>query len=88
MTPMALRPLAFLVAGVLLGLLHFGALRRAVRVRLQGHGPKLGLHSVRFASTITGLLVVARAGGDVALLASFVGFVAARAFVTLPGGPV
>jgi len=88
MTLMVLRTAAFVIAGVLLGLLHFAALRRAVCVHLQRHAPRIGLHSARFASTVIGLLLVARAGGPMGLLASFVGFLAARALATLAGRPV
>ena len=83
MTLVTLRSSAFIIAGALLGLLHFAALRRAVSVRLQQRCPRLGLHSARFASTAIGLLVVTRAGGKLGLLASYLGFVAARAFATV-----
>lgn len=87
MMPVALRTSVFIVAGVLLGLLHFAALHRAVRVHLQRRDPRFGVHSARFASTIAGLFLVTRAGGTMGLLASFVGFLAARALATLPRRP-
>ncbi len=84
MTLAVLQAAVFVGAGILLGLLHFAALHRAVSAHLQRHGPTIGLHSVRFAATTIGLLFVTREGGRAALLASFVGFVAARTFATLP----
>lgn len=74
----------WLLAGVLLGLLHFISLRWNVRYLLGGQPLfSLGLQLFRFALTGGALVLVAKSFGAMPLLAGTLGLMAARTGVIL-----
>lgn len=81
----ALLPLA-LAAGVALGLLYFGLLRRSVRALAAGGGPRPGRWLLgaagRLALALAGFGLLVALGGAPAGLAALLGFVLGRVAVT------
>lgn len=74
----------WLLAGVLLGLLHFVSLRSNVRYLLSGQPLfSLGLQLIRFALTGGALVLVAKSFGAMPLLAGALGLITARTGVIL-----
>ena len=84
MMPIALRAALFALVGLALGLIHFAALYRGVRLHLR---TSLGVttvafHVARFAMTAGAWVVLARVGGATGLLAALAGFLCARPIAT------
>lgn len=74
----------WLVAGGLLGVMHFLSLRWNVRSLLRGQPLfSLGLQLLRFALTGSALMLVTRSFGGPPLVAAFFGLMAARTGVLL-----
>jgi F1F0 ATPase subunit 2 len=78
-TPLLARIAVFLLVGLALGAMHFLALRLNTMLYLapERRGRALALHALRMALIVAALLVVARLGAA-ALVAAFVGLIAAR----------
>ncbi|HWL81806.1 MAG TPA: ATP synthase subunit I [Roseomonas sp.] len=80
----ALAGTIWLLPGFLLGLLHFGTLRRNASLYLGGSAPQaVALHLVRMAMTAGGLLLAARAGAW-PLLMAMAGLLLARLLTVRP----
>lgn len=71
-------PALFALAGLLLGLAHFAVLRWTVAAYLHGTRAAIAWYVVRLAASAAALVALARLGGRL-VLATLVGFVAARA---------
>jgi len=79
--------LAFTLAGFALGVAHFAALRWTVRAYLAGTRGALAWYAARLAGSGAILVVVVRIGGPL-VIASLIGFVAARLLVVRRGSEV
>ncbi|HMK78951.1 MAG TPA: ATP synthase subunit I [Xanthobacteraceae bacterium] len=70
---------SWLIAGALLGTLHFLSLRGNVRMLAHGAGPwAIAFQLARLALTALALIVIARCAGAAALLAAAIGLLLAR----------
>ncbi len=86
MIPIALRLLLFAFVGLGLGLVHFAALRRGIRLHLSAgfDASTITFHVARLLLTTALWVGIARAGEAAGLLAALVGFLVARPIATSP----
>lgn len=86
MTALVVRAALFALVGLALGLVHFAALHRGLRLHLRdAFGLRaVAFHLARFAVTAAAWVVLARAGSAIGLLAALAGFVGARPLATRP----